>query len=232
MARALGARFLDENCEELAEGGGSLRRMGTIDVSKIDERIYETHIEVACDVTNPLIGPEGAARIFGPQKGATPEMVEQLEEGLARLGEKISEQLGKEVVDLPGAGAAGGLGAGLVAFCGAELKRGVELVIDAVGLAERLKGADLCITGEGRLDSQSASGKTVSGVAGLAKSLNVPVVALAGTVGEGAQMVLEQGVSEYFSIKPDSMSIVEAIERAPELLGEAAERIARKFLGA
>lgn len=229
MARALGARFFDSQGFELPEGGGALAKLHSIDLSKLDSRIADVQIEVACDVTNPLVGPEGAARIFGPQKGATAEMVEHLEQGLANLGRQVALQLGKDVIELPGAGAAGGLGAGLVAFLNAKLRRGIELIIDVVGLAERLKDADLCITGEGKLDSQSASGKTVAGIGHLAKSLNVPVIVLAGSVGPGAELLLKQGISEYISIKPDSMSIREAIERAPELLAQAAEKITRKF---
>ena len=229
MARALGVRFLDAAGNELPEGGGSLVQLATIDISGLDQRINNVQIEVACDVNNPLIGEHGAARIFGPQKGATPQMVGQLEQGLALLGEKIAQQLGKDVMDTPGAGAAGGLGAGLIAFLDAQLQSGVDLVIEAVGLADRLAGADLCITGEGKLDAQSVHGKTVVGIGRLAKSMNVPVIVLAGTIGPGAEQVLNHGIVQYCSIKPESMSLPEAMKRTPELLAQAAQRVVRNF---
>jgi len=229
MARALGVRFLDAAGKELPEGGGGLTKLERIDISGLDHRIKNVRIEVACDVNNPLLGERGAARIFAPQKGATPQMVEQLEQSLARLGEKIAQQLAKEVINTPGAGAAGGLGAGLLAFVGGQLKSGVELVIEAVGLADRLVGAGLCITGEGKLDYQSACGKAVMGVGRLAKSMNVPAIVLAGTIGPGAEQVLNEGIIEYYAIKPESMSLPEAMKLAPELLAQAAEQVVRKF---
>jgi len=230
MARALGVRFLDAAGNELPEGGGGLAKLERIDASGLDARVQDVEIEIASDVNNPLLGQHGAARIFGPQKGATPKMVEQLEEGLSRLAEKIAEQLGINVRDLPGAGAAGGLGAGLIAFLGGRLRSGVELVIEAVDLAGRLAGAQLCITGEGRLDGQTAHGKTVAGVGRLARGLKVPAVALAGQLGPGAEQVLNEGIVEYLAIKPESMSVQESMARAEELLGEAAEQVARKYI--
>ncbi|MCK4850479.1 MAG: glycerate kinase [Phycisphaerae bacterium] len=230
MARALGVRFLDGAGNELPEGGGSLGQLETIDASGLDRRVKDVAIEIASDVDNPLVGQRGAARVFGPQKGATPEMVEQLEAGLNRLGEKMAEQLGKKVRGVRGAGAAGGLGAGLLGFLAGRLRSGVELVIEAVGLVDRLAGAQLCITGEGRLDSQTAHGKTVAGVGRLARSLNVPAVALAGQIGPGAEQVLSEGIVQYRSIKPESMSVQESMARAPELLAEAAEEVVRRFI--
>jgi glycerate kinase len=185
--------------------------------------------DVACDVNNPLIGPRGAAHIFGPQKGATPAMVEQLEQGLARLGRIIAQQLGKDVIKTPGSGAAGGLGAALMAFLNGRLTSGVDLVIEAVRLADRLTGADLCLTGEGKLDYQSASGKAVMGVGRVAKSMNVPVIVLAGTIGPGAEHVLDEGIVSYHAIKPNSMSFPEAIKQAPRLLTQTTERVVRNF---
>ena len=157
-------------------------------------------------------------------------MVERLETGLARLSEKMAPQLGKDVAALPGAGAAGGLGAGLVGFLDASLRSGVELVIEAVQLAHRLKDADLCVTGEGKLDSQSAHGKTIMGVGQLAKSMRVPAVALAGMIGPGAEQILDQGIVAYRAVKPESMSVQESMRQAPELLATAAEQIAREYL--
>ncbi len=230
MARALGVRFLDGAGNELPEGGGSLGKLETIDASELDKRVKDVRIEVASDVNNPLVGQRGASRIFGPQKGATPAMVEQLEAGLARLAEKMAEQLGQDIKGVPGAGAAGGLGAGLVGFLAGRLRSGVELVIEAVGLADRLAGAQLCITGEGKLDSQTAHGKTVAGVGRLARRLKVPAVALAGQIGPGAQQVLSEGIVEYLAIKPESMSVQESMARAPELLADAAEEVVRRFI--
>jgi len=230
MARALGVRFLEVAGNELPEGGGSLEQLERIDASGLDRRVKDVLVEVASDVNNPLLGRRGAARVFGPQKGATPQMVEQLEAGLNRLAEKMAEQLGKEVRGVRGAGAAGGLGAGLVGFLAGRLRSGVELVIEAVGLADRLAGAQLCITGEGKLDSQTAHGKTVAGVGRLAKRLKVPAVALAGQIGPGAQQVLSEGIVQYRSIKPESMSVQESMARAPELLADAAEEVVKKFI--
>ncbi len=230
MARALGVRFLDAAGNELPQGGGSLEQLQTIDASGLDKRVKDVRIEVASDVNNPLLGERGAARVFGPQKGATPAMVEQLERGLARLAKIMATQLGQDVKDIPGAGAAGGLGAGLIGFLDGRLRSGVELVIEAVGLADRLTGAQLCITGEGKLDSQTAHGKTVAGVGRLAKSLGVPAVALAGVIGEGAEQVLKEGIVDYRSIKPDSMSTQESMDRAAELLADATEEVMRRFV--
>ena len=232
MARALGVRFLDANGNELPPGGGSLVELSTIDTSGLDPRIRTVQIDVACDVNNPLTGPRGAAHIFGPQKGATPAMVEQLEQGLTRLGQIMAQQLGEDVIRIiktPGSGAAGGLGAALMAFLNGRLTSGIDLVIDAVRLADRLAGADLCLTGEGKLDHQSASGKAVMGVGRLAKSMNVPVIVLAGTIGSGAEQVLAQGITQYHAITPESMSLPEAMKQAPRLLAQTAERVVRNF---
>ena len=229
MARALGVRFLDAAGRELPAGGGSLTQLATIDITGLDQRIRDVQIDVACDVNNPLIGPNGAAHVFGPQKGATPAMVEQLDHGLARLGKLIAEQLGKDVTDAPGSGAAGGLGAALMAFLNGRLTSGINLVIEAVNLRERLTGVDLCLTGEGQLDFQSASGKAVMGVGRLAKSMNVPVIVLAGSIGSGAERILDQGIVSYHAITPDSMSLSEAIERTAELLAQKTQSVVRDF---
>lgn len=181
-AQALGVTFIGADGEACICGlaGGGLSEITDIDLSDLDPRLRETRIRVACDVTNPLTGENGAARIYGPQKGATPEMVEKLEAGLAHLAELLREKLGIDVETLPGAGAAGGLGAGLVAFAGGRLEPGVEIVAEAVGLSRRLKGADLCLTGEGKFDAQSASGKTAVGVARDARLAGVPVICIPG----------------------------------------------------
>ena len=184
--------------------------------------VERVKITVACDVTNPLYGPNGAARVFGPQKGATPGQVEELDAALRSL----AERLGKTAeANAPGAGAAGGLGFGLLAFFGATLRPGVEIVMDAVGLRDRLKNADLCITGEGRLDAQSLSGKTPIGVARLCKTMSVPCVAIVGSTGEGAEAALREGVASFHPINDGTRTVEETIREAPRLITHAAARI-------
>lgn len=187
-AQALGVTFIDRKGEAFrcGMGGGDLADIASIDMSDLDPRLKETHIRVACDVTNPLLGSSGAAAVYGPQKGATEEMVPQLDAGLANLAALIQRDIGVNVVDLAGGGAAGGLGAGLVAFCGATLERGVEMVAQAVGLQRRLHGTDLCITGEGKFDSQSAQGKTICGVQACCVEAGVSLVCICGQLAEGA----------------------------------------------
>ena len=187
-------------------------------------------IEVACDVDNPLVGTRGAARVYGPQKGATLDMVRTLDANLTHLAEVIERDINGDVSQLPGAGAAGGLGAGLVAFAGARLRPGVEIVIEAVDLARKLHGADLVFTGEGKLDEQTAYGKLVAGVAKLAKGAHVPCVALAGQIGEGAGELLKVGLTEYHCIADRPMSREESYARCAELLAETAQRVVRSFL--
>jgi len=184
-------------------------------------------IDVACDVENPLLGATGAARVYGPQKGATPEMVERLEANLAHLAEVIQRDVGLNVADVPRAGAAGGLGAGLMAFLGATLRPGVDLVIDAVGLDALIADAHLVITGEGRLDGQSVHGKTTVGVARAARRHGVPVVALAGALGEGWQRTLDAGITACFAIADRPMDLPEAMQRTADLLTDAAGQLAR-----
>lgn len=184
--------------------------------------VERVKITVACDVTNPLYGPNGAARVFGPQKGATPEQVEELDAALRSL----AERLGKTAeANAPGAGAAGGLGFGMLAFFGATLRPGVDIVIDAVRLRERLAGADLCITGEGRLDAQSLAGKAPIGVARLCKQLGIPCVAIVGTAGEGAEAARAEGMTEIRPIRHGSVSLDESLRFAPRLIAEAAASV-------
>jgi len=230
MAQALGARLLDAAGRPIGPGGGELDRLARIDLSAMDPRLKAVRCEVACDVTNPLVGPRGAARVYGPQKGATPEMVERLDANLAHLADVIQRDLGLDVRDVPGAGAAGGLGAGLVAFLGATLRRGIELVIGAVRLEEKLRGADLVLVGEGRMDAQTAYGKVPVGVSRLAARMGIPAVALVGSLGDGFEAAHPEGIAACFSILDRPMALAEAIERAPELLARAAEQILRLFL--
>jgi glycerate 2-kinase len=180
LARALGLRFLDVEGRPLPDGGGALERLALIDKTKLDPRVTATPFVVASDVTNPLLGPEGAARVFGPQKGASPDQVEILERGLERLAERLAEDLGADVAGRPGAGAAGGTAAMLMTL-GAEIRPGVEVVLDALGFADRLNGADLVLTGEGKLDRQTLAGKAPIGVARAAAQAGVPCAAIVGT---------------------------------------------------
>ena len=193
-------------------------------------RLDGVEVAVACDVDNPLCGLRGASAVYGPQKGADPAMVAELDRNLDHLARVVARDLGLSVRDHPGAGAAGGLGAGLVAFASGRLEPGVALVIRAVGLADRLRGADLCLTGEGSLDASSAFGKTAVGVARLARSLGCPTIALAGTIGPGAEAVLEQGIDAYFSICPGPITLDEALNRGGPLLEHTAAQAVRTFL--
>ena len=230
LGQALGFRLLDTHGRELEPGGGELDRLARIERTDQVAVLGSATIAVACDVTNPLCGPRGASAVYGPQKGATPEMVERLDRNLGHFADIVARDLDVAVRDIPGSGAAGGLGGGLVAFAGGRLEGGVNLVIEAVNLRERLHAADLCLTGEGALDGQSAFGKTAVGVARLAHSLGCPTLAIAGSIGPGAEAVLEQGVDAYFSICPGPVHIDEAIERASELLENATAQAVRAFL--
>jgi len=230
MAQALGVKLLDANGDDIPRGGAGLAKLDRIDVSARDPRLASVAVEVACDVDNPLTGPTGAARVYGPQKGATPEQVSVLDAALARLAKVIARDLGVDVAEIPGSGAAGGLGAGLVAFAAATLRPGVDMVVEAVGLDAKLEGADLVITGEGRMDRQSAFGKTPVGVAAAARKHGVPVVAIVGAIGDGADAVLTRGIDAVFSIHTAPVTQEEAFARSPELLRRAAEHVVRLFL--
>jgi glycerate kinase len=210
-ARALGVRFA-------GDAGGPAGITG-IDVRSLDPRLARTRLRVACDVTNPLLGPEGAAAVYGPQKGATPDMVVRLEAGLTNLARRFREDLGADVADRPGAGAAGGLGAGLAAMAGAVLEPGFPLVAEAIGLAERLAGADLCLTGEGSLDAQSARGKAATGVAELARRLGVRVVCVPGRTTDDAPRHLFDDVRPLVA---GGVEEAEALSRPEALLAKRA----------
>lgn len=227
MAAALGVKFLDSCGMEIGYGGGALKELKTIDTSQIDERIKECSIVAACDVDNPLYGEKGASYIFGPQKGADENMVKILDDNLKNYGDILEKTFGKSVANLPGAGAAGGLGAGLMAFLSAELNRGIDIVIKTTGLEDKIKGADLVITGEGMIDYQTMFGKTPYGVASLASKYNIPVIAIAGGVGNNAEVLYENGFSSIFSIVDKPMTLDEAIENSDVLLERTAERIIR-----
>ena len=232
MAAALGVRFLDAADNPVLPVGGCLGQIRSIDMTGLDPRLAGVRCEVMCDVDNPLLGPVGAARVYGPQKGASPAQVEELEAGLAQLGAVIAADLGLDVRDLPGAGAAGGLGAGLRAFLGADLRRGVDLVLDLVGLDAKLAGADLVITGEGRIDSQTAFGKAPAGVAQRAKARGVPCLAIAGGIGEGIGDLHAIGIDAVFSLCSGPMSLEQAMEAGPTLLRATTEQVVRCFVRA
>lgn len=227
MARALGVRFMDEGGKELEGTGGALEHLKTIDVSGINPRIKDVEFLVACDVDNPLLGERGAARVYGPQKGATPEMVEILEGNLTNFSQIVKKDLGKAVADEPGAGAAGGLGAGLMAFLNAKLRSGVDIIIDIIKLRERIKGSDLVITGEGQLDYQTAFGKTPAGVARTASELGIPVIAIGGQIGEDISNIHSCGIKAYFSTMTRSISENDIREKAGEMLTDCTEQVGR-----
>ena len=226
MADALGAALLDDEGHRLPPGGVALARLARIDVSDLDPGLATIGVTVLCDVQNPLLGREGASAIFGPQKGADPVCVAELDRALANFAAIVERDLDARVAEIPGAGAAGGLGAGLMAFCGATLQSGFAAVSEAVQLAARIAEADLVMTGEGRLDTQSAYGKTVAGVAALAGDANVPCLAVAGLVEGSAKL---PGLLDNEASTPAGMSVDEAMARADELVSAAAERLLRRY---
>lgn len=230
MATALGARFLDASGAPVEPVGGALATIQRIDLSGLDPRLATVRVEAICDVDNPLLGARGAAYVYGPQKGATPEQVRELDAGLGNLAAAIERDLGANVRELPGAGAAGGLGAGLNAFLKAELRRGVDLVLDLVGLEEQLRGADLVLTAEGQIDFQTAFGKAPAGVGERARALGVPCLAIAGSVGGGLETLHELGIDAVFSLCPGPVTLEQAMASGGDYLAAAAEQAVRAFL--
>ncbi len=227
MARALGVKFLDESGENLNNGGAELSRLNKIDISGIDARLQGKDIKVACDVSNPLTGPHGASYVYGPQKGATPKMVEQLELSLTNFARVVKIDLGVNIDSVPGAGAAGGLGAGLIAFLGAKLHSGIDLVLDTIEIDKFLPKCTLLITGEGKLDSQSVYGKAPIGAARKARKYNVPVLAIAGSLEGSLDKFHKEGISASFAIADGPISPEESIARGPELLEAKTEELMR-----
>lgn len=235
FAQALGARLIGLDGQPLPEGvgGGALSSVARLDLSGLDPRLAECEFQVACDVDNPLCGPRGAAAVFGPQKGATPEMVAELDSALRHWARVLLAATGQDVLDLPGAGAAGGLGGGITALLGARLDRGVEIVIRATGLRELLKGADLVFTGEGRMDFQIVHGKTPAGVAAAAREVGAgPVIALVGGVGQGYDKAYAVGIDAVVPMLPGPMSLADAMAAGADLLADAAERAFRFYIAA
>ena len=227
MARALGVKFNDFNKEPLAEGGSELIKLESLDLKEIDPRLERTKILVASDVDNPLIGPRGASIVYGPQKGASAEMAKNLDRALENYASVIKREIGINVDQLPGAGAAGGLGAGLIAFLGAELQPGIELVLDALNFDRHLEGCFLLVTGEGRLDGQSLHGKSPIGAARRAKKRNVPVLALAGSISGSRESFHREGITACFAIADGPLSLEESVARGPELLSKKAAEVMR-----
>ena len=229
MAKALGVRFYAADGALITEplGGGMLNTIARIDMSGVNPALKNLKVNVACDVTNPLTGPKGASAVYGPQKGATPAMVEELDRNLRHFAALISRDVGIDVEERPGAGAAGGMGAALIAFAGGTLKRGIELVVEATKLEQHMAGADLAITGEGRVDFQTAFGKTPSGVATAARKFGVPVVAIGGGLSEDARGVFEHGIDGLAAATVNPMDLDTAIRKSRQYLQDAGERVAR-----
>jgi glycerate kinase len=232
MAEALGIRLLDRAGGVIPRGGGGLALLDRIDISERDPRLASVEVTVACDVTNPLVGPSGAAAVFGPQKGATPAQVTLLDRNLGHLAGVLERDLGVPVRDLPGAGAAGGLAAGLIAFLGARVASGFATVAQAVDLAARVRGCDLVLTGEGRVDGQTLGGKVIAGVAGVARAQGVPVVVLAGGILPDAYALHDHGVVALLSVVPRPLDLQGAERQAREFIARATEEVLRLWRAA
>jgi len=227
-ATAIGWEFLDDNEEPITLGGGGLEKINTILHTRDNQG--SVPVEVLCDVDNPLCGDNGAARVYGPQKGATPEMVQQLDAGLTHLARIVREQLNREIENVPGAGAAGGLAAGAIAFMNATLVSGIETIMAHSNLREELKSADWVITGEGNFDRQSLSGKVIDGVLKMARQSNTRVAVLAGQVNIPPEEYFKMGIDIAIATKPDNMPLDEALENSRTLLCSAARHFVEKYL--
>lgn len=230
MLRALGLRLLDEQGNPIEEGGAALARVARVDASALDPRLATVRIEVASDVDNPLCGPHGASAVFGPQKGASPDQVRQLDAALAHFADRCAQTLGRDERDRAGAGAAGGLGFAARAFLNAAFRPGVEVIAELGGLAGAMRGAALAFTGEGRMDEQTLHGKTPAGVARIARQAGVPVVALAGSLGAGYDKLYEVGITAAYSLASGPMTLAQACAQAGELLSDRARDATRLFL--
>lgn len=230
--RALGVRFLDEDGNELSGCGGDLIKIRSIDRSGLDPRLRDTHVTVMCDVTNPLCGENGATRTFGKQKGGTPEILDELEAGMENYRELLRREFGIDMDEEPGAGAAGGLGAALLSFLRAELRSGIETVLDLIEFDKKLEGVSLVVTGEGRADWQSAFGKVMQGVGRRCLRQGVPAVAIVGSMGDGAEQIFDYGIESMITTVNGVMPLEEALERAEELYLGAARRLFRMLRAA
>ena len=230
MAQALGVRFLDKNDQELPGIGAALTDIARIDISGLDPRLKSTKIAAVCDVDNPLCGTQGAAHVYGPQKGADPQQVKELDKGLENLARLIQRDLGVDVLTMPGGGAAGGLGAGLYAFLNARLCRGIDLIFELVNLEEKMTGADLVLTGEGQIDFQTVFGKAPGGVGALAQKMNIPCIAIAGSIGEDLGSLHQDGISAVFSLCSGPISLEQAIQEGAANISRVTEQVIRCFL--
>jgi glycerate kinase len=226
MVQALGAKLLTDEHQQIGQGGAELAALMKIDISELDSRLADCQIDVACDVTNPLTGEEGASAVFGPQKGATPEMVTNLDHALAHYAACIKQDLGIDVLSLEGGGAAGGMGAALFAFCGAKLRPGIDIVTEALHLDTLVADANLVITGEGRMDSQTIHGKVPVGVARVAKRYHIPVIGIAGSLTADVGVVHQHGIDAVFSVLYRVCSLDDALAHAGENVRMAARNIA------
>ncbi|MBS2967530.1 glycerate kinase [Metabacillus sp. KIGAM252] len=226
MAEALGVRLLTSSGTQIQPGGGGLNELSSIDMSGLLPELKDIEFIAACDVDNPLTGVKGASAVFGPQKGATPAMVKELDQNLLHLSSIIKRDLGKEVRDCAGSGAAGGLGAGLMAFLNAKLEKGIDLVLDAIHFDRLIAGADLLITGEGKIDGQTLHGKTPMGAAKRALKQNIPVIGIAGTLGNNADILLENGFTSLFSISPGAIPLEQALTDGPKNMEQFAFSLA------
>ena len=226
MLQALGVRLLDAHGADLGPGGGELAQLASIDASHLAPRIKDCVFDIACDVSNPLVGPEGASAVFGPQKGATAEMVQQLDANLRHYADVIARDLGREVAHVPGAGAGGGIGAAMMVFLDGRLRPGSEIVTETVGLDAAVADADLVITGEGRIDSQTIHGKTPIGVARVAQRHGKPVIAIAGCLSPNAAVVHSHGIDAVFSAVSRPCTVAEALNQAAFNVRSAARNIA------
>lgn len=229
LLQALGYQFLDENGSDIPLGAEFIHKIVSIDESKVIPNLFDVKFEIACDVTNPFVGKEGASYVFGPQKGATPEIVERLDQSFTHFAEVIKTFKGKKISNIEGSGAAGGTAGGMLAFLNAELKRGIEFVVDFVNFKDILKNyeIDLIITGEGKIDGQTSSGKVISGIAQIAKSYNIPVIAIGGTVESPLSELYEQGLTSAFSIANGPMTLEEAMNNGDKLIEQQTEQIFR-----
>ncbi len=225
--QALGVQLSDADQQALAPGGLALAGLAQINLANLDPRLAQVRFEIAADVNNPLCGPQGASAIFGPQKGASAEQVQQLDAALGHFADHCAKALPRDVRDEPGSGAAGGLGFAAKAFLGAQFRAGVEVVAELVGLDAAIRDADLVITGEGRFDAQTLRGKTPFGVARIARHHKVPVIVIAGTLGDGYERMYAHGVNAAFALPSGPMSLEQACSEAPRLLRERAADIAR-----
>lgn len=230
LARALGARFLDAHGNDLPGNAAALTRIRRINLEALDPRLAQVRIDVICDVDNPLLGTAGAARVFAPQKGASPAQVEAIEAGLENLADLVEQQLGRDIRGLRGGGAAGGLGAGLAALLQADLRPGAELVLELAGFEAALTGASLVVTAEGRLDSQTVHGKAPAAVARLAQRHSIPCIAIAGSLGTGLAPLQDAGISACFSLCPGPLALETAMQEAAPLLTRVCEQAVRCFL--